>query len=144
MIGQVLPGNTQYNFKGVLDDIRIYNYALSYSSIKSLYDFVTDVEDKQELEPPKNFGISQNFPNPFNNQTNIEFQLASQSSIKIEIFNILGQKVKTLVKEDKSPGYYTIQWNGENDLGDKVNSGIYFIKFISDKFSDIKKMTLLK
>ncbi|OGU36067.1 MAG: hypothetical protein A2058_04990 [Ignavibacteria bacterium GWA2_36_19] len=144
MIGQVLPGNIQYNFKGVLDDIRIYNYALSYSSIQSLYDFMTDIEDEQELEPPKNFGLSQNFPNPFNNQTNIEFHLSSQSSIKIEIFNILGQKVKTLVEEDKSPGYYTVQWNGKNDLGDKVNSGIYFIKFISDKFSDIKKMTLLK
>ena len=44
MIGQVLPGNTQYNFKGVLDDIRIYNYALSYNSIQSLYDYVVDVE----------------------------------------------------------------------------------------------------
>lgn len=144
MIGQVLPGNIQYNFKGVLDDIRIYNYALSYSSIQSLYDFMTDIEDKQELEPPKNFGLSQNFPNPFNNQTNIEFQLSSRSSIKLEIFNILGQKVKTLINEDKSPGYYTIQWNGNSDLGDSMNSGIYFIKFSSDKFSDIKKMTFLK
>ena len=144
MIGQVLPGNIQYNFKGVLDDIRIYNYALSYSSIKSLYDFVTDIEDNQEVVLPKNFGLTQNFPNPFNNQTNIEFQISSQSSIKLEIFNILGQKVKTLIDEDKSPGYYAIQWNGKNDLSDSMNSGIYFIKFSTGKFTETKKMTLLK
>ncbi len=144
MIGQVLPANPQYNFKGVLDDIRIYNYALSYSSIKSLYDFVTDIEDNQEVVLPKNFGLTQNFPNPFNNQTNIEFQISSQSSIKLEIFNILGQKVKTLIDEDKSPGYYAIQWNGKNDLSDSMNSGIYFIKFSTGKFTETKKMTLLK
>ncbi|MCJ7553008.1 MAG: T9SS type A sorting domain-containing protein, partial [Ignavibacteriaceae bacterium] len=144
MIGQVLPDNTQYNFKGVLDDIRIYNYALSYSSIQSLNDFISDVQDEQEVKPPKNFGLAQNYPNPFNSQTNIEFQLPSHSSVKLEIFNILGQKIKTLLDEEKSPGYYTINWNGKNDFGNSVNSGIYFIKFSSDKFSDIKKMTLMK
>lgn len=144
MIGQVLPGNIQYNFKGVLDDIRIYNYALSYNSIQSLYDFVTDLNDEQEILPPKNFGLSQNYPNPFNNQTNIRFQLSTQSIVKLEIFNILGQKIKTLLNDEKSPGYYSINWQGNNDSGDAVNSGIYFIRFSSDKFSDIKKMTLLK
>lgn len=144
MIGQVLPDNTQYNFKGVLDDIRIYNYALSYSSIQSLNDFITDIKDEQEVKLPKNFGLAQNFPNPFNNQTNIEFQLSTQSNVKLEIFNIMGQKIKTLMNEEKSPGYYAINWDGKNDFGYSVNSGIYFIKFSSDKFSDIKKMTLLK
>ena len=144
MIGQVLPDNTQYNFKGILDDIRIYNYALSYSSIQSLYDYVTDIEDDQEIEIPKNFGLEQNYPNPFNSQTNIRFQLSIQSRVQLEIFNILGQKIKTLIDEEKSPGYYTIDWDGRNDCGYSVNSGIYFIKFSSDKFSDTKKMTLLK
>ncbi|MCK9211171.1 MAG: T9SS type A sorting domain-containing protein, partial [Ignavibacteriaceae bacterium] len=144
MIGQVLPGNTQYNFKGVLDDIRIYNYALPYSSIQSLYDFVTDVKDEQEIKPPKNFGLRQNYPNPFNNQTSIEYQLSTQSRVKLEIFNVMGQKIKTLMNEEKLPGYYNISWDGKNDSGASVNSGIYFIKFSSAKFSEIKKMTLLK
>ncbi|MFA4922813.1 MAG: LamG-like jellyroll fold domain-containing protein [Ignavibacteriaceae bacterium] len=144
MIGQVLPDNTQYNFKGVLDDIRIYNYALSYRDIQSLYDFVTDVKDKQEVKPPKNFGLAQNYPNPFNNQTNIEFQLSTESIVKLEIFNVMGQKIKTLINEVKLPGYYSTYWDGKNNFGASVNSGIYFIKFSSDKFSDIKKMTLLK
>ena len=144
MIGQVLPGNTQYNFKGVLDDIRIYNYALPYSSIQSLYDFITDVKDEKEVSLPKNFGLTQNYPNPFNGQTNIEFQISSQSNVKIQIFNILGQKIKTLLDEEKSPGYYTKIWDSRNDFGDSMNSGIYFIKFNSGKFAETKKMTLLK
>ncbi len=144
MIGQVLPGNTQYNFKGVLDDIRIYNYALSYSSIQSLYDFVTNIKVEQDGSVPLNIGLAQNYPNPFNSQTNIQFQLARQTGVKIQIFNILGQKIKTLVDEEKAPGYYRISWNGKNDFGVSMNSGIYFIKLSADNFTDIKKMTLLK
>jgi hypothetical protein len=149
MIGQVLPNeinpnDPKYNFKGVLDDIRIYNYALSYSSIQSLYDFMTDVKEDNEIKPPKNFRLTQNYPNPFNGQTNIEFQISNQSGVKLEIFNILGQKIRTLMNEEKSPGYYKVNWNGDNDFGNTVNSGIYFIKISADKFSDIKKMTLLK
>ncbi|MFA6599380.1 MAG: FlgD immunoglobulin-like domain containing protein, partial [Ignavibacteriaceae bacterium] len=59
-------------------------------------------------------------------------------------FNVIGQKIKTLMNEEKLPGYYNISWDGKNDSGASVNSGIYFIKFSSDKLSDIKKMTLLK
>ncbi len=83
-------------------------------------------------------------PNPFNNQTNIEFQVPNQSLIKLEIYNILGQKIRTLINQEKNPGTYSASWDGENDFGDSVNSGIYFLKFSSDKFSEIKKMTLLK
>jgi hypothetical protein len=144
MIGQVLPGNIQYNFKGVLDDIRLYNYALSYSSIQSLYDFVSDIKDENEIELPKYYGLTQNYPNPFNSQTNIEFQVPNQSVIKLEIYNILGQKIKTLVNQEISPGSYSVSWNSKNDFGDSVNSGVYFLKFSSDNFSDTKKMTLLK
>ena len=144
MIGQVLPGNTQYNFKGVLDDIRIYNYALSYSSIQSLYDYITDVKDEQEIILPKDFGLTQNYPNPFNSQTNIEFKIPINSKVKIEIFDVLGQKIRTLFNAEKSPGIYTINWNGKNDFNDSVNSGIYFLKLSLDKYADTKKMVLLK
>ena len=143
MIGQVLPDNTQYNFKGILDDIRIYNYGLSYSSIQSLYDFVSDVKEENDI-PPKSFGLVQNYPNPFNGQTIIKFQVPYRTGVKLEIYNILGQKIKTLINEVKSPGYDTIIWDSRNDFGYPVNSGIYFVKFSSDKYSDIKKMTLLK
>jgi len=144
MVGQVLPGNSQYNFKGILDDIRIYNYALPYSNIQLLYDFTTDIKTNNEFDLPKNFGLAQNYPNPFNGQTNIEFRISTQSNVKLEIFNILGQKIKTLIEEEKSPGYFTISWDGKNNLGDSMNSGIYFIKLSTDKFGETKKIMLLK
>lgn len=142
--GQVLPGNNQYNFKGVLDDIRIYNYALPYSSIQALYDVVTSVKKQTGTEIPADFGLSRNFPNPFNGQTNIEFRVAAKSLIKLDVYNILGQKIKTLVNEEKQPGFYMADWNGKNNSGENVNSGIYFIKFDSGSFSQTKKMILLK
>ncbi|MDO8548854.1 MAG: LamG-like jellyroll fold domain-containing protein, partial [Ignavibacteria bacterium] len=144
MIGQVLPGNNQYNFKGILDDIRIYNYALSYGSIQALYDFVTDLEDQQDIKTPENYSLLQNYPNPFNGETTIKFQVSNESNVKLEIFNVLGQKVKTLVNEQKLPGFYSISWGSRNDAGKTMNSGIYFIRFISNNFSEIKKMMLLK
>ena len=144
MVGQVLPGITQYNFKGVLDDIRIYNYALSYNTIQTLYDFVSDVEDELENQTPQQFNLVQNYPNPFNSQTNIQFEIPIDSKIRVEIFNILGQKVRTLLNDQKSPGYYSINWNGENDFGEAVNSGIYLLKLSTEKYSSAKKMVLLK
>ncbi|MBU2584882.1 MAG: T9SS type A sorting domain-containing protein, partial [Bacteroidetes bacterium] len=144
MIGQVLPNNNQYNFKGVLDEIRIYNYAISYGTIQKFYDIVTDVQDHQEIQIPANYGLYQNYPNPFNNQTNIKFQVSNESNVKLEIFNVIGQKIITLVDENKLPGYYSLKWNGKNEGGETVNSGIYFIHFSAANFSEIKKMALFK
>jgi len=144
MIGQVLPGNTLYNFKGVLDDIRIYDYALSYNTIQSLYDYVTDIRDEKGIDPVQNFRMNQNYPNPFNNQTNISYDIPYHSHVRIEVYNILGQKVRTLVNQQKPPGSYTLKWNAKDEFGEPVNSGIYFVKFSCDNFSNIIKMTLLK
>jgi hypothetical protein len=144
MIGQVLPGNTQYNFKGTLDDIRIYNYALSLSEIKSLNDFPTNTENEQNINLPEYFELTQNYPNPFNGQTNIEYKIPVYSRIRMEVFDLLGQKVKTLIDEEKSPGIYKAKWDGKNDLNNSVDSGIYFVKLSSDNFSNTKKMILLK
>lgn len=144
MIGQVLPGNTQYNFKGILDDIRIYNYALSLSQIRSLDDFTTDINEKQANTLPKYFKLTQNYPNPFNSQTNIEYNIPVYSRVRMEVFNILGQKIRTLLDEEKSPGSYVINWNGKNDFNNSVDSGIYFVKLSSESYSNTKKMILLK
>ena len=86
----------------------------------------------------------QNYPNPFNSQTNIQFEIPISSKIRVDIFNILGQKVRTLLNEQKAPGYYSINWNGENDFGEAVNSGIYLLKLSSEKYSSVMKMVLLK
>ena len=144
MIGQVLPGNNQYNFKGTLDDIRIYNYAISYGTIQSLYDFVTGNDDQQDIKTPENYSLLQNYPNPFNGETTIKFQIEKESNVKLEIFNILGQKINTLVNEPKSPGSYSVKWNCRNDAGMVMNSGIYFVRIVANNFSETKKIILLK
>ena len=144
MIGQVLPGNNQYNFKGTLDDIRIYNYALSYSNIQSLYDFFTDVDIDQESKSPDNYSLFQNYPNPFNGETTIKYNVSKEANVKIEIFNVLGERIKTLINEQQMPDYYSVRWDSKNDKGNTMNSGIYFVRFFSNNFSEIKKIILLR
>ena len=77
--------------------------------------------------------IKQSYPNPFTNFTTIEYDVPSDQNVVIRIFNIRGQIVKTLVDEDKSPGYYSIVWDGTNDSGDEVSSGVYFCQMYTPK-----------
>ena len=99
---------------------------------------------------PKTFELAQNYPNPFNPTTIIRFGVPVQSSVSIKVINILGQEVVTLVNDVKSPGFYNVQWEGNNQLGLKVASGVYFYRIeatASDKsnsFVSLKKMLLLK
>jgi flagellar hook assembly protein FlgD len=93
---------------------------------------------------PSDFSLSQNYPNPFNPVTNFQFTLPKSSHVKIEIFNIVGQKVATLVDGDMKPGLYTADWNGRDESGRTVSSGIYFYRMQAGDFSDMKKMVLVK
>lgn len=75
---------------------------------------------------PKVLEIKQSYPNPFRNFTKIEYDVPSAQSVVLKVFNIKGQVVKTLIDEFKGPGYYSVIWDGTNDNGDAVSSGIYF------------------
>jgi uncharacterized membrane protein len=106
---------------------------------------ITDVqEDERGDILPFNFELSQNYPNPFNPVTTIEFSIPTQSQVKIEVFNVQGQKVRTLVNEAKSAGSYRIEWNGVDDAGRPVSTGIYLYRFQSGDVVQTKKMLLLK
>jgi hypothetical protein len=94
---------------------------------------------------PTVYNLSQNYPNPFNPSTLINFDLPKQSAVTLEIYDVLGQKVKTLVNgETMDPGYYKVTWNGTNQYGSPVSSGIYFYRIVADKFTSLKKMMFLK
>ena len=144
MIGQVLPGNNQYNFNGVLDDIRIYNYALSYGKIQDLYDFVTGIKDQQENNTPENYSLLQNYPNPFNSQTIISYQIKDAGKIILEIYDALGTNIRILLNEFKNKGYYSQIWDGKDKYGGSVSSGVYFYRLNAGSFIQTKKMLLLK
>lgn len=103
-----------------------------------------EVKEVSTPNTPRVFSLSQNYPNPFNPKTIIRFGLPKDSWVKLEVYNVLGQKVKTLVDEKLTPGLKEVEWDGVNDKGFEVASGIYFYKISADDFSDIKKMVMLK
>ena len=99
--------------------------------------------DVKEKISPSTFYLYQNHPNPFNPITQINYQLSKNSYIKIEVYDMMGKLVKTLVDEFQSPGYRSIKWNGQNFENQKVSSGVYFYSLQSESFSATKKMILL-
>jgi flagellar hook assembly protein FlgD len=85
-----------------------------------------------------------NYPNPFNPSTEIKFDLPVNTNVSLEIFNIKGQKVMTLINDFYQAGSYSINWNGTDSNSKKVSSGIYFYKMTTEKETLIKKMMILK
>lgn len=92
----------------------------------------------------KKFTLFQNYPNPFNPVTKISFYVDQPGKVNLEIFNILGQRVKVLVNGERNVGLYEINWDATNDVGHKVPSGIYFYRLKAGQKTAIRKMMLLK
>jgi hypothetical protein len=88
--------------------------------------------------------LSQNYPNPFNPQTTIAFSLKDRGQVSLKVYNVSGALVRTLANENRSSGGHTITWDGRNDAGESVSSGVYFYKLVTNNFSQTKKMVLLK
>ncbi|MEA1996202.1 MAG: cohesin domain-containing protein [Gemmatimonadota bacterium] len=114
------------------------------------YDLPTPVggEDVPGVALPKAFALSQNAPNPFNPSTTVNYEVAgdgaSATHVRINVYNLRGQTVATLVDEFKPAGRYSVQWSGVDNSGRKVSSGIYFYRLQSDKFVQTRKMVILK
>lgn len=93
---------------------------------------------------PSTYSLAQNYPNPFNPETRIRYSIPEAGLVSIKIYRIDGELVKTLMNTENNPGNYEVVWNGTNDFGNKVSSGVYFCRIISRDFSSVKKMILLK
>lgn len=106
---------------------------------KSEKDFATG-----KIAVPQEFSLSQNYPNPFNPETEISYALPRDCQVKLTIYNIAGQKVRTLVDEHQVAGHKTIYWNGKDDKGNEVASGIYLYRIKAGNFSQSRKMMLVK
>jgi flagellar hook assembly protein FlgD len=102
------------------------------------------VNQPQEPPLPDKFSLSQNYPNPFNPVTEIKYTLPKDCHVELVIYNALGQKVKTLVNQFQNAGYKMVHWNSTNDKGNEVGSGIYFYKIKAGRYTDVKKMVVLK
>lgn len=93
---------------------------------------------------PKSTKLAQNFPNPFNPSTAIKFDLKDKGFVTLKVYNVAGQLVRTLVNGVKDANTYTVTWDGKNDRGGAVASGIYFYKMDTKDFSQTKKMVMLR
>ncbi len=126
---QVVAGKTIY-YK--IEDVSIGGVKTTHGPVKA------------ETPLPDEFKIAQNFPNPFNPITTIRYQLPHDAHVQIHIYNILGQRVRTLVDRKIKAGYHAVMWDARNDIGSQVASGIYYYRIVAGDFRDVKKMAVLK
>jgi hypothetical protein len=104
---------------------------------RPLSDFTDVIEKVNNL--PQGFTLSQNYPNPFNPATTIKYSLAKEGNVKLTVYNAIGNKVATIVNENKPAGNYSVQFNGSN-----LSSGIYLYRLESGNYSVAKKFILMK
>jgi Tol biopolymer transport system component len=98
----------------------------------------------EELAQPSQYMLSQNFPNPFNPITTIPYLINEPGDVSLSIVNLAGQRVKTIFEGHREPGNYKEQWNGANDSGDLLASGIYLYRLQTENYTETKKMLLIK
>jgi hypothetical protein len=127
---------TGYGFgSGTGDDYCTIKYIQGASGVK---------DETGGRERPAEFDLSQNYPNPFNPTTKIEFTLAKSGFVTLQIHDVLGRTVRALAAEHLSSGYRSVLWDGKNDSGEGVASGIYFYRLRVGDFSETRKLVLLK
>lgn len=113
-------------------------YALSAPSV------ITGIDDPGDSVVPSQFVLEQNYPNPFNPSTTIQFELPAAAQVQLVVYNLLGQRIAVLVDEARPAGRYSVQWNGRDDAGRAVSSGIYLFRFEAGEQVNVRRMTLLK
>ena len=123
--GNVSSGKVSYRLKQIDNDGK--------------YEYSKEIE--VDLITPNEFSLSQNYPNPFNPSTTIKFGLPKTSNVKLELFNILGEKIETLIDKEMEAGYHNYQLSIVNY---QLTSGVYFYKIEAGSFSSVKKLLLMK
>ncbi len=154
-IGQDLPGDDNYNFNGVLDEIRLYDYGLSLAEIGTLV--TTSIANQSDLDLPTTTALEQNFPNPFNPKTVIRVsvppsagrdlvsnsvrdgQWTGDSDVRLVVYDVLGRQVATLANSRYPAGIYSFTFDGTN-----LASGVYFYRLTAGSFSAVRTMLLLR
>jgi hypothetical protein len=129
------PKNYSYEDKNVISGK--YSYRLKQMDNDGQFEYSKTIE--VDLGIPKKFELSQNYPNPFNPSTTIRYSLPEAGNVKLTLFNVLGQEIKTLVNEVKESGIHTINFNAS-----ELNSGLYIYKIEANGFTLTRKMTLIK
>jgi len=128
----------------------VFSFQQGYAGIPGYFDNITvnslvsSVDDNSGTGLPEGFSLEQNYPNPFNPETRISYHLATSGFISLKIYDLLGREIKTLISEDQASGSYTATWNGRDDSGNIVPSGIYLYTLNAGSIVESKKMILMK
>ncbi|MBN1560216.1 hypothetical protein JW998_08195, partial [candidate division KSB1 bacterium] len=124
------------------DGWRLFDAAVDYAQQS------TASVDLESTTYPAFFALKQNYPNPFNPVTHIEFELSRQAMVRLDIFNVYGQLVKTLIHEERMAGVHTATWSGVDQNDAPVAGGIYYCRLTAHRSDEshalLRKMTLLK
>jgi len=126
------------------------NYSGNWNHDTTMYfeissDSLSAVEEyNRHFQEPRDFQLLQNYPNPFNAETKIDYKITRSSKVTIKIYNMLGEEVAILVDEKREPGVYTYIWNSKDENGENLASGIYIYRIQTNKFSQTRKMALIR
>ena len=118
------------------------DYAGNYSDFSDVVQAALLSLDENLI--PAEFALHQNYPNPFNPVTQIKYDLAEDGLVTINIFDVLGRNIRTLLNVNQSAGYHSIRWDATNDYGEAVSAGMYFYLIQAGEFKQTRKMVLLK
>ncbi|MDW7679786.1 MAG: T9SS type A sorting domain-containing protein, partial [bacterium] len=99
--------------------------------------------DQQDVLPTE-LTLFQNYPNPFNPDTEIRYQLSEMTHVKLEIYNLLGQRIRTLVDWEKTAGSHMVRWDGRDAFGARVSSGVYLYRLTAGRFCQTRKMVVMR
>ena len=131
----------EYN---VVDTFKVFAYKDGFATAAKQLNPLLVLGTDDDVTLPKQFALYQNYPNPFNPTTAIAFQVDRPATVTMEIYNVLGEKVRTAIHSQLTVGHHQVEWDGSSDTGQPVSSGIYFAKLQMDDRSKIIKMCLMK
>ncbi|MGB9561299.1 MAG: carboxypeptidase regulatory-like domain-containing protein, partial [bacterium] len=129
---------------GIVDGPSPYTRARYLAQILDWFGIHTTYAEKEKVPVPKNFDISQNYPNPFNMQTTITLEIPTRTAVSIEIYSLKGERIRTLVNDEFEPGVHKIIWDGKDNSGEVMPSGVYLYRVNAGSFNDTKRMILIK
>jgi predicted CXXCH cytochrome family protein len=144
----LLQAEAFYNWDMVKEDrsLGIHNPEYVYSLLAVTLQKLDPTTDIKLIDNtvPQSYTLDQNYPNPFNPTTTIKYTIPKEGNVKIQVFDITGRLVTTLVNANEATGTYSVTWNGRNSGGQAVSSGIYLYRLEANEFVSVKKMVMLK
>jgi hypothetical protein len=117
---------------------------VSFSTDAMLNENFQSIGSVEVAAIPTVYALDQNYPNPFNPSTTIRYQIPTDASVNLIIYNVQGQKIRTLISSEQKAGYYNVVWDGRNEAGQTVATGLYLYRVQAGSFVATQKMLMLK